>query len=123
MEDPNKRHFSDYTHATAINTIPEEVEEGHNLKFVSRFISKRIKELRRQNKFTQEDLAQLVGLTRTSIVNIEAGNQKVTSENIWLIACAFQVGVSDLFPLPMQVTVTEEEVKVVKVKFKKKFSI
>lgn len=39
--------------------------------------------------WTQEDLAKKIGLTRTSVVNIEAGRQRVLLHDIEKIAGAF----------------------------------
>ncbi len=45
---------------------------------------------------TQENLAKLVGLSRTSVVNIERGRQKVLSHLLVRLADALQVKISDL---------------------------
>lgn len=50
---------------------------------------------------TQEALADAVGLTRTSIVNIERGRQAVSVDRLPAFAVALNVQVTDLFdPLP-----------------------
>ena len=45
-----------------------------------------LKAMRRMRKMTQQQLADSVGLTRTSITNIEAGKQTVTDVLIEQIA-------------------------------------
>jgi transcriptional regulator with XRE-family HTH domain len=55
----------------------------------------RIRELR-GSKLSQEELARSVKLTRTSIVNIESGRQKLLVHNLFLIADALRVRPTDL---------------------------
>lgn len=59
-----------------------------------RALGGRIRELR--GAMSQERLAKEVGLTRTSIVNIEAGKQKLLLHNLFRIAEALAVRPSDL---------------------------
>jgi transcriptional regulator with XRE-family HTH domain len=47
---------------------------------------------------TQSELARCVGLTRTSIVNIEQGRQKVMLHTLYAIADVFGVPVANLLP-------------------------
>jgi len=51
----------------------------------------KVKELRKQKKFSQEELAQKTGLHRTYISDIERGNRNVSLENIKKIANALDV--------------------------------
>lgn len=52
---------------------------------------KRVRQLRKQKKFSQEELAQKAGLHRTYISDIERGNRNVSLENIKKIADALDV--------------------------------
>jgi transcriptional regulator with XRE-family HTH domain len=47
---------------------------------------------------TQEDVSKMVGLSRTSIANIEAGRQKVLLHQLYDLAAAVQVPPSALLP-------------------------
>lgn len=51
----------------------------------------RVRQLRKQKKFSQEELAQRTGLHRTYISDIERGNRNVSLENIKKIADALDV--------------------------------
>lgn len=51
-------------------------------------IGKMIRALRKSRGMTQDDLAAMVGLQRTSICNIELGRQNLTTESINAIAAA-----------------------------------
>jgi len=51
----------------------------------------KVRELRKQKKFSQEELAQKTGLHRTYISDIERGNRNVSLENIKKIANALDV--------------------------------
>ena len=61
-------------------------------------IGHRIRELRESHGFTQSQLAGQVDLTRTSIVNIEQGRQKVMIHTLYQLAAVFNVQVAELLP-------------------------
>ncbi len=49
-------------------------------------------------RLTQAELAEMVGLERTSITNVERGNQKVPLHVLYRICEALRAPVSDLMP-------------------------
>jgi transcriptional regulator with XRE-family HTH domain len=59
---------------------------------------KRLREVRKKAGLTQETLGQRVGLTRTSITNIEAGRQPVNLELLYRLAAAVQLEPAGLLP-------------------------
>lgn len=61
-------------------------------------IGKRIRHAREATSLRSGDLAQRVGLDRSSIVNIEAGRQKVTIDRLYAIADVLDVPIRDLLP-------------------------
>jgi transcriptional regulator with XRE-family HTH domain len=58
-----------------------------------------VREHRRRLKLTQEELGELVGLTRTSITNIERGRQKVLLHQVFQIASSLKVNPEALLPV------------------------
>lgn len=60
-------------------------------------VGRRIR-LARKGRLTQQDLADRVSLTRTSITNIEKGRQKLLLHTLSDIAEALQVSPADLLP-------------------------
>ena len=58
---------------------------------------KAVRAIRQDKKISQEELADLCGLHRTYISDIELGNRNVSLENIDKIAHALQVKKSELF--------------------------
>ncbi|HVI69274.1 MAG TPA: helix-turn-helix transcriptional regulator [Magnetospirillaceae bacterium] len=58
---------------------------------------KRIRQVRLAKGFTQESLADTVGLHRTYIGNIERGEESVSVDNVAKIAKALKVSISELF--------------------------
>jgi transcriptional regulator with XRE-family HTH domain len=62
-----------------------------------RMIGSRIRSLRR-TKYTQEELANLIGVSRTSITNLESGRQRAPVHLILRIAAALGCEVADLLP-------------------------
>jgi len=63
-------------------------------------VGRRIRDARRRRKpaLTQDGLAKLVGLTRTSITNIEQGRQKCMLHTLSEIASSLQVEPASLLP-------------------------
>jgi DNA-binding XRE family transcriptional regulator len=62
-------------------------------------VGQRVREARkRANNMTQKALAMTVGLTRTSLVNIEKGRQKMLLHTFTDIATAVGASVADLLP-------------------------
>lgn len=59
-----------------------------------------IKEARVRKRVTQSDLGNELGLTRSSIANVEAGRQRAQLHNIVQIATALQVSIEWLVPTP-----------------------
>ncbi|MEO2237812.1 helix-turn-helix transcriptional regulator [Dorea sp. YH-dor226] len=58
---------------------------------------KAVRTIRQNKKISQEELADLCGLHRTYISDIELGKRNVSLENIDKIAQALQVKKSELF--------------------------
>ena len=58
----------------------------------------RIRELREKKKYTQEELARKVDLSRTSITNIEKGRHRVLLHQVVELAEALDAKPTDLMP-------------------------
>lgn len=58
----------------------------------------KLRDIRKLAGLSQEDLANGVGLTRTSIVNIEKGKQSLTISTIYSISKFLKISPTDLFP-------------------------
>lgn len=63
-----------------------------------RELGKKLSQLRREAKITQAALAQAVGLSRTSIVNIEKGRQPVAIDLAVRMATSLGKSLVDLIP-------------------------
>lgn len=63
-------------------------------------LGKLVQTARKQANLTQDDLARRVGLTRTSITNIERGRQKIQIHTLYALAEALGVGPDALLPQP-----------------------
>ncbi len=61
-------------------------------------MGRRIKNERNKKNLSQEDLATVVNLTRTSITNIEKGRQKPLAHTLWDIARKLSIDINSLFP-------------------------
>jgi len=71
------------------------VEDNVNL---DEYIAIKVKELRIKSDMSQQGLAKEMGLTRTSIVNIEKGLQKLNVKNLHKLCCVFKVKSKDILP-------------------------
>lgn len=57
----------------------------------------RIKELRKQNKVTQDDLAGAVGVTRQTIISLESGKYNASLQLAYRISRFFNLNIEDVF--------------------------
>lgn len=60
-------------------------------------LGKRIRDIRKHKGLTQEALAELAGLDRTTISRIESGNQQTELFHVYKIAKALNTKLRDLF--------------------------
>lgn len=58
----------------------------------------RIREARKRRKWNQADLADEIGLTRSSVANVEAGRQRLLLHGLLRIAVALDVPTESLLP-------------------------
>ncbi|PYI50008.1 hypothetical protein DLM86_31190 [Paenibacillus flagellatus] len=61
-------------------------------------IGQRIRINRERFNMTQEEMGEKVGLTRSSIANIELGRQKIQLDTLYLVALALKLEVYELLP-------------------------
>lgn len=59
-------------------------------------IGANIRRLRLARGFTQEELAEELGMTRTSLVNLEAGRQRILLHRALELAQVFKITMDDL---------------------------
>ncbi len=64
---------------------------------IKQLLGKRIKEIRRTKKLTQEQLAEFIGIETSSISNIENGRYFPTAENLDKIIQVLQITPTELF--------------------------
>lgn len=69
-------------------------------------LGRRIQRYRRMQSplMNQESLAKRVGLTRTSVTNIERGRQKVTLDTVYRLCEVFGISIAELMPALNEVT-------------------
>lgn len=71
-------------------------------------LGRRIRSARLHYNLTQEQLADLVSLSRTSITNIEKGKQKILTHTLVDLAEKLKVPIDKLIPLSIQMTENEK---------------
>jgi transcriptional regulator with XRE-family HTH domain len=73
-------------------------------------IGERVRRLREAQtpRMSQEDLALILDLKRTSITNIELGNQKLTLDTLYRLCERFGLAVQELMPPVSDVARAEE---------------
>ena len=68
-----------------------------------RELGRRIATKRRDQNKTQEHLAQAVGMSRTSLVNIEKGGQRILVHTVYEISRELGISIADLIPATLVV--------------------
>ena len=73
-------------------------------------IGERVRQIRETHspRMSQEELAQILRLKRTSITNIERGNQKPTLDALYLLCQHFGLGLENVLPPVSEVTFQEQ---------------
>ncbi len=66
-------------------------------KILLQNLAKRIKELRKQKGFTQDDLSYHLNIARSTIGNIETAKNDLTFTKLNKIAHAFELSLSEFF--------------------------
>lgn len=61
------------------------------------FLNNRIRELRKENKVTQDDLAVAVGVTRQTIISLENGKYNASLQLAHKISKYFDMKIEDIF--------------------------
>ena len=64
---------------------------------IKQLLGKRIKELRKQHHYTQEQFSEMVGIGERNLSKIECGNNFVTAETLSKILTALNVEPKELF--------------------------
>ena len=81
----------------------------------------KLKKLRTDNRFTQDELAQQLYVTRTAISKWESGRGYPNIDSLKLIARLFSVSIDELLSSDELLTIAEEENKQNKVRFRDQF--
>jgi DNA-binding XRE family transcriptional regulator len=74
-------------------------------------IGKRVQRIRETTKprMSQADLAEILGLKRTSITNIENGNQRPTLDTLYRLCEHFALEIAEVVPTVAEVTQPSQE--------------
>ena len=91
--------FIKLTYTAAAGRIRPMGSDGYEKVFYSTF-GKMLGETRRKRGISQEMLADELGLSRTTITNIEKGRQPVQLHTIYLIARLLSIDIKELLPSP-----------------------
>ncbi len=76
-------------------------------------LGKRLKSLREKTRFTQEEIAKMLGVKRLVITNIENETRKITAEELYLFSKIYGLSMEELY------TGEDKEKKIAK--FSRKF--
>lgn len=73
---------------------------------------------RKEANILQSTMSEILGVTRTSYINIEKGRQRLSPDKIYILACVFNKSIQSFFPPLKEINITTEtvEVKVIKIK-------
>lgn len=84
-------------------------------KEINLAVGKKVAQVRKNAGYNQEQLSSGIGLTRTSVCNIEMGVQSLSLENLLKICAVLKCSVLDILPPVPKATVKKKE-KVIRVK-------
>jgi putative transcriptional regulator len=82
-------------------------------KELNAYMGKRVYELRKAVGINQDNVADVLNISRTSVVNIEAGRHGMSADNIVMICRLFNCTPNDLFPPIEAIKYTVEEIPVI----------
>ena len=80
-----------------ISQIPHQTNQHKKLPKGADAVENRIRELRRQQKVTQDELAKAVGVTRQTIISLEGGKYVASLGLAHKLAVFFGVTIEDIF--------------------------
>ena len=60
-------------------------------------LGKRLKSLREKTRFTQEEIAKMLGVKRLVITNIENGTRKITVEELYFFSKIYGLSMEELY--------------------------
>lgn len=83
-------------------------------------VGEKIRVQRKNAQMDQETLARHLSLSRTTVINIEKGRQRLSLEHAWLAAKVFGISIEDLLPPTEEKTVEEWADEVQKADLSKK---
>lgn len=67
------------------------------LKDINAFFGYHIRQLRDKKGITQAQMAEQMGMSRTGLVNLEAGRRRISLNQIHAIASILNISIKDLF--------------------------
>ena len=68
-------------------------------------IGKRIAKLRKHRAYSQEELSNIIGITRPSLAQIEMGNRSVSAEEIFLFSQSLEFSIDDFLSPKFEINV------------------
>lgn len=83
--------------------------DGHDPLYET--VGERIASARAATGVSQAKLAQVVGVTRASIVNIERGRQRAPLHLLWQIAAALKIDMVSLIPIERELAARDAPVQ------------
>jgi transcriptional regulator with XRE-family HTH domain len=76
---------------------------------IYRGVGRKIRQTRQNQRLSQESLAQRLGISRTSMVNIEAGRQRAPLHVLWQIAELLETKLTLLIPSPEELLAPQSQ--------------
>ena len=76
---------------------------------IYRGVGRKIRQTRENQHLSQDSLAQRLGISRTSMVNIEAGRQHTPLHVLWQIAELLETKLTSLIPSPEELLAPRNE--------------
>ena len=82
--------------------------------WLAKEVGKKIKAMRIKKDLSQESFAQMINLTRNSVINIESGRHKPPIDTLYIMCCIFGCMPNDLFPSPKNIPLKHSKKTIIK---------
>lgn len=74
-----------------------------NKEELGKYVGNKIKNFRKLNKLTQDELAEKLGTTKATISNWETGYRNPQQDSLFALSDVFNISINDLFPTPTNI--------------------
>lgn len=101
-----------------ISQFNNHISPDRNKDYINKYVISIAVKYRKEANIKQSTMAEILGVTRTSYLNIESGRQRLSPDKIYILACIFNKSIESFFPPVIEIAITTKKtvIKIVKLK-------